>query len=88
MRFAARADAAAFVIAVALTALASQARAEDRSQLVSCQALIERAALSDKAPGADAKPDDPQLARCRQIVREWMLRDARMSVDERGQPLR
>jgi len=88
MRGATRIGAAAAFVAVALTAMTLQAGAEDRGQLVACQALIERAAPSDKAPGAGARPDDPQLVRCRQIVREWTLRDARMSVDERGQPLR
>ena len=77
---------AATLVAVGLTVLASPARAEDRSQLVACQALIEGAtqAAQDNGAGQDA----PELVRCRQIVREWMLRDARMSVDERGQPLR
>jgi hypothetical protein len=86
MRLARSIRAAAAVVAVALTALASQAGAEDRSQLVSCQALIARAAPRAKDNGA--RQDVPELVRCRQIVREWMLRDARMSVDERGQPLR
>jgi hypothetical protein len=78
----------AALVAVALTAMASQASAKDRGQLVACQALIERAAQGPKDAGAEVRPDDPELARCRQIVREWMLRDASMSVDERGQPLR
>jgi hypothetical protein len=77
---------AAAVVAVALTAMTLPVRAEDRSQLVSCQALIERAAQA--AQDNAARQDAPELVRCRQIVREWMLRDARMSVDERGQPLR
>ena len=88
MRLATRIGPTAAVVAVALRAMTLQAGAEDRTQLVACQALIERASPSDKAPAEGARPDDPQLARCRQIVREWMLRDARMSVDERGQPLR
>jgi Flp pilus assembly protein TadB len=88
MRLASRIGAAAVVVAVALTAMTLQARAEDRSQLVSCQALIERAAQAAKDNGASSRQDAPELVRCRQIVREWMLRDARMSVDERGQPLR
>lgn len=86
MRLASIIGAAAVVVAVALTALALPARAEDRSQLLACQALVERAAQAAK--DNDARQDAPELARCRQIVREWMLRDARMSVDERGQPLR
>ena len=88
MRPATNLGTAAIVVAVALGAMASQARAEDRSQLVSCQALIDRAAQAAKDNGAIARPDGAELVRCRQIVREWMLRDARMNVDERGQPLR
>ena len=72
--------------AFAAVALALPAGAEDRSQLVGCQVLIARAAQAAKDDGA--RQDAPELVRCRQIVREWMLRDARMSVDERGQPLR
>jgi hypothetical protein len=87
MRLATKIGAATFV-AVELTAMTLQARAEDRSQLVSCQALIDRAAQAAKDSGAGSRQDAPELVRCRQIVREWMLRDARMSVDERGQPLR
>jgi hypothetical protein len=33
-------------------------------------------------------PADPELTRCRQIIKEWTLRDSRMSVDEHGRPLR
>ena len=87
MRLAVTIGAAAMVVAAGLAASALQARAEDRSQLIACQAMIDRAAR-EKDAGADVRQDDPALARCRQIVREWMLRDARMSVDERGQPLR
>ena len=32
--------------------------------------------------------DDPALAKCRQIIKEWTLRDSRRSVDEDGRPLR
>jgi hypothetical protein len=86
MRLAIKIRAAVAVVAVALTAMTLQAGAEDRSQLVSCQVLIERAAQVAKDNGA--RQDASELVRCRQIVREWMLRDARMSVDEHGQPLR
>jgi len=87
MRLATKIGGATFV-AVALTAITLQAHAEDRSQLFSCQALIERAAQAAKDSGASSRQDAPELVRCRQIVREWILMDARMSVDERGQPLR
>jgi len=88
MRLGARIGAAAAWFAAALTAMALQARAEDRSQLVSCQALIDRATQAAKETAATARADDAELTRCRQIVREWMLRDARMSVDEKGRPIR
>jgi hypothetical protein len=80
---------AARIIAASLAAISLPARADDRTMLNACQALIDRAAQS--APGAAAagvKTDDAELQRCRQIVREWALRDARMSVDEHGRPLR
>lgn len=69
----------------ALLATAVTARADDRTQLNACKAVIERASPSQSA---DARPDDAELQRCRQIIREWTLRDARMSVDENGRPLR
>jgi hypothetical protein len=70
-----------------LAAILGPARADERAQLNACQALVERAAQAQHA-GAATKPDDPELLRCRQIIREWTLRDSRMSVDERGRPLR
>jgi hypothetical protein len=72
-------------IMVALLAAAMPARADGRTQLNTCKALVDRAAQSQPA---DAKPDDAELQRCRQIIREWTLRDSRMSVDENGRPLR
>jgi hypothetical protein len=32
--------------------------------------------------------EDAELQKCRQIIKEWTLRDSRMSVDENGRPLR
>jgi hypothetical protein len=76
-------------VAASLAAISLPARADDRSLLNACQALIDRAAQSAQGAGAaGVKTDDAELQRCRQIVREWTLRDARMSVDERGRPLR
>ena len=65
-----------------LAALALPAHAEDRSVLVNCKAMVERA-VKDAGTANEA-----QLARCRQVIREWALRDARMIVDEQGRPLR
>ena len=83
-----RAGAAAAYVAVSVVAAALPAAAEDRSELVACQAMVDRAAHAAKESSASATPQEAELTRCRQIVREWMLRDARMSVDERGRPLK
>ena len=58
------------------------ARAEDRSVLLNCKALVERA---EKEAGSTS---EAELTRCRQIIREWALRDARTTVDEQGRPLK
>jgi hypothetical protein len=63
----------------------SPAGAGERDQLNACEAMLARVA---QAGDADKKPDDAELQRCRQIVKEWTLRDSRRSVDERGEPLR
>ena len=69
--------------AVALALLmASVAQAGERDQLNACRAMVVRAQQAGTAQ------DDPALAKCRQIIREWTLRDSRRSVDEDGQPLR
>jgi hypothetical protein len=79
---------AARIIAASLAAISLPARADDRTLLNTCQALIDRAAQSAQDAAAAGVKPDAELQRCRQIVREWALRDARMSVDEHGQPLR
>jgi hypothetical protein len=66
----------------ALAAMALPACAEDRSALLNCKAMVERAS-KDAGNASEA-----ELTRCRQIVREWALRDARTTVDEQGRPLR
>jgi hypothetical protein len=58
------------------------ARAGERDQLNSCRAMV---AQSQQAGTAQ---DDPALAKCRQIIKEWALRDSRRSVDEDGRPLK
>ncbi|WFU45047.1 hypothetical protein QA640_17085 [Bradyrhizobium sp. CB82] len=65
-----------------LAALALPAHAEDRSVLLNCKAMVDRAA-NDTGTASEA-----ELIRCRQVIREWALRDARMIVDEQGRPLR
>jgi hypothetical protein len=71
--------------AVALLGTSLPAQAGERDQLNACQALVERTAQSQKSA---TQPVAPEVARCRQIIKEWTLRDSRMSVDEQGRPLR
>ncbi len=58
------------------------ALAGERDQLNSCRAMVAQA----QQPGT--AQDDPALAKCRQIIKEWTLRDSRRSIDEDGRPLR
>ena len=66
----------------ALAVMALPVRAEDRSVLLNCKAMVERAS-KDTGTATEA-----ELTRCRQIMREWALRDARTTVDEQGRPLK
>ena len=59
------------------------ALADPRDVLRDCEALLARAADAK----AD-KPGDADVTRCRQVVRDWTLRESRMLVDEKGRPLR
>jgi hypothetical protein len=69
-------------VSASLAAIALPAQAEDRTVLVNCKALVERAAKDTSTA------NEAEVAHCRQIIREWALRDARMIVDEQGRPLR
>ncbi|MBR0847072.1 hypothetical protein JQ543_04865 [Bradyrhizobium diazoefficiens] len=68
--------------AATLAAITLPARAEDRSVLQNCKAMVERA---EKEAGSAS---EAELTRCRQVIREWALRDARTTVDEQGRPLK
>jgi hypothetical protein len=63
--------------------VALPAQAEPRDVLRNCQALLARANDANAE-----KPSEADIARCRQVVRDWTLRDSRMLVDEDGKPLR
>jgi hypothetical protein len=81
----------ATAIAVSLlAAMASPADAAPRDVLTVCQAIVDRAAQAASVPRAqgDRSDQDPELQRCRQVIRDWTLRESRMSVDENGRPLR
>ena len=70
------------LVAAALAAIALPVRAEDRSVLANCKAMVQRAEKEANAAS------EAELTRCRQIIREWALRDARTTVDEQGRPLK
>jgi hypothetical protein len=79
----------AVAILVALpAAIGSPAHADGRAELITCQAMVDRAAQAAPAGTPVARPEDAALARCRQIIRDWTLRESRMLVDEQGRPLR
>jgi hypothetical protein len=73
-------------IALALLTTAVFARPGERDHLNACKAMVDHAA-QPQAAGSPA-PDEAQLQQCRQIIKEWILRDSRMSVDENGRPLK
>jgi len=76
-------------IAASLVLISFAARADGREELIACQALLDRSARSPENSGAASSAQDgAKLQRCRQIVRDWTLRDSRMSVDEQGRALR
>ena len=70
------------IAALLATTVALPAEAGERDQLNACKAKV--AAQTQATEAAD----DAALQKCRQIIREWTLRDSRMSVDENGRPLR
>jgi endonuclease III len=76
------------VVIALLVATCLNARADDRSALEACEALIDRAARTPRGIGTAAAALDAPLERCKIVIREWTLRDSRMLVDERGRPLR
>jgi hypothetical protein len=76
-------------IALVLLATAALARAGERDRLNACKELVDRAGQERRAEAAPAAAaDDAKFQQCRQIIKEWTLRDSRMSVDENGRPLR
>ena len=75
----------ALLFMIVCAASASPALADPRDVLRDCEALLARSA--DPKAGAD-KPGDADVARCRQVVRDWTLRESRMLVDEQGRPMR
>ena len=75
-----------FALIAASLATVAHARPGERDQLNTCKEMVDRAG-QPPAAGAPAL-DETQRQRCRQIIKEWTLRDSRMSVDENGQPMK
>lgn len=73
------------LIAAALLTSAVHAIPGERVWLNACKLMVERA---EAAPAASATPESGDLQKCRQIIKEWTLRDSRMSVDENGEPMK
>jgi hypothetical protein len=73
------------LIAAALLASAAHAIPGERVRLNACKLMVERA---EAAPAASATPESADLQKCRQIIKEWTLRDSRMSVDENGKRMK
>ena len=68
------------IAALLATTVALPAQAGERDQLNACKAKVAAQAQAGASEDAD-------LQKCRQIIKEWTLRDARMSVDENGRQL-
>jgi hypothetical protein len=75
------------ILVASVSLISLPARADGRIERDACQAMIDRAAQT-RQETATTGQDEAALQRCRQIVRDWTLRDSRMSVDEQGRPLR
>jgi hypothetical protein len=73
-------------VALVLLASAAQARPGERDRLNACKDMVARAEQT-AAANAQAAPN-ADLQKCRQIIKEWTLRDSRMSIDENGQPVK
>jgi hypothetical protein len=74
------------LIAVALSVSAAYAVPGVRDRLNACKAMVEHAGAAPAA-GAGAS-QSAELQKCREIIKEWTLRDSRMSVDESGKPMK
>jgi hypothetical protein len=68
--------------AASLLINAAHAVPGERDRLNACKAMVEH------APAAGTAPETSELQKCRQMIKEWTLRDSRMSVDENGKPMK
>jgi len=75
----------AMLIAAVLAPPQALAVPGERDRLNACKDMVGRAG---PPPAANAAAENAELQKCRQISKEWTLRDSRMSIDENGQPMR
>jgi hypothetical protein len=73
------------LMAAALLTSAAHAVPGERDRLNACKTIVEHAG---PAPAAGVAPEAVELQKCRQMIKEWTLRDSRMSVDENGKPMK
>jgi hypothetical protein len=73
------------LMAAALLASAAHAVSGERVRLNACKLMVIRA---ETEPAASGTPESVELQKCRQMIKEWILRDSRMSVDENGNPMK
>ncbi len=73
------------LMAAALLASAAHAVPGERDWLNASKTMVKPAG---PAPAAGASLEAPDLQKCRQINKEWTLRDSGMSVNENGKPMR
>ena len=73
------------LMAAALLASAAHAVPGERDRLNACKTMV---AHAGPAPAAGVSLETAELQKCRQIIKEWTLRDSRMSVDENGKPMK
>ena len=70
------------LMAAALLVSAAHAVPGERDRLNACKTMV------GHAPASGAAPETAELQKCRQMIKEWTLRDSRMSVDENGKPMK
>jgi hypothetical protein len=73
------------LMAAALATGAAHAVPGERDRLNACKEMVAKAGA---APAPGAAPEAADLQKCRQIIKEWTLRDSRMSIDENGKPMK
>ncbi|HVV39751.1 MAG TPA: hypothetical protein VHC94_01655 [Nitrobacter sp.] len=77
----------AAMAAMAWRVVAAPMRAPDRHVLHHCEDVLTHAVKTTQSARTH-RTDAAEVERCRIVVREFALRDSRMSVDENGKMMR